>query len=50
MSATQHRALTDKYGYDIWRYLKAQMECAKSRGEPGAPDLVELPEDGDMPT
>lgn len=39
MSETQHRALTDKYGYDIYNYMKSQMDCAKSGGTAGEPDL-----------
>jgi len=39
MSETQHKALTDKYHFDIYQYMKAQIDCGKSKGKFGEPDL-----------
>ncbi|KAK3051184.1 hypothetical protein LTR09_007580 [Extremus antarcticus] len=49
MSETQHKALTDKYGYDIYTYMKSQIDCAKSGGTPGKADFDNLLEDGATP-
>lgn len=39
MSEDQHKALTDKYKFDIWKYYAAGMDCGKAKGKPGEPDM-----------
>lgn len=39
MEETQHKALTDKYGFDIYTYYASQMDCGKNGAKFGEPDM-----------
>ncbi|KAK3714082.1 hypothetical protein LTR37_008111 [Vermiconidia calcicola] len=49
MEETQHKALTDKYGFDIYTFYASQMDCGKSGDTFGEPDIETLPESGETP-
>ncbi|KAK3708408.1 hypothetical protein LTR37_011504 [Vermiconidia calcicola] len=49
MEETQHKALTDKYGFDIYTYYASQMDCGKNGAKFGEPDIETLPESGETP-